>query len=236
VKIIGRSDAGKVRPNNEDCWRHDAQLGLAVLADGMGGLNAGEVASAQAVDAIMQHLRSAPAIDPDGVRLAIEAANRHVFGLSQRDATLHNMGTTVVVWAATAADRFVLGHVGDSRAFRINHAGVEPLTRDHSVVQSMVDHGYITAEEARTAPNRNVITRAVGLAATVDVDVAEFARNPDDVFLLCSDGLSDMVAFEKLVELCRDVTPETMSELAGRLVQAANDAGGLDNITVVLLS
>lgn len=236
MKIIGRTDPGRVRENNEDCWQHDSAMGLAVLADGMGGLNAGEVASSQAVAAIMQHLRSATSIDPDSVRAAIAAANRHVFDLSQRDATLGSMGTTVVVWAQLTADRFVLGHVGDSRAFRINHAGLEPLTRDHSLVQTMLDRGYITADEARTAPNRNVITRAIGLESTVKADVAEFDRAVDDVFLLCSDGLSDMVEFEALSELCRGVTAESMTELAGRLVQAANDAGGIDNITVVLLS
>lgn len=236
VKIIGRTNPGKVRENNEDAWAHDADLGVAVLADGMGGLNAGEVASEKAVDAIMEHLQAAEKLDSDSIGAAMEAANRYVFNLSQRDATLRNMGTTVVVWAALGTDRCVLGHVGDSRAYRINRSGLEALTRDHSVVQTMLDQGFITAEEARTAPNRNVITRAVGLEATVKVEVVELPRGADDVFLLCSDGLSDMVEPEALSALCRGVTKDGLAELAERLVRAANDAGGADNITVVLLS
>jgi protein phosphatase len=129
-----------------------------------------------------------------------------------------------------------LGHVGDSRAYRISQAGLEPLTSDHSVVQTMVDQGYITPDEARTAPNRNVITRAIGLEAEVKVDVVELERSSDDVFLLCSDGLSDMVEFGALGELTRGAGSRELSELAEQLVQAANDAGGVDNITVVLVS
>jgi serine/threonine protein phosphatase PrpC len=236
VKIIGCSDPGKVRTNNEDAWAQDSALGIAVLADGMGGLNAGEVASRQATDAIMAHLRTADAPTCDDVVTAIQVANGHVFGLSQRDENLRNMGTTVVVWVALGPERYALGHVGDSRAYRINATGLEALTRDHSVVQTMVDKGFITAEQARSAPNRNVITRAVGLAAEVKVDVVELKRASDDVFLLCSDGLSDMVDDDQLGELCRGVTPDGLTELAERLVQAANNAGGVDNVTVVLLA
>jgi len=236
VKIIGRSDRGRVRQNNEDAWTHDSTLGVAVLADGMGGLNAGEVASEQALVAIMDHLRAADKLDSHCVEAAITTANRHVFDLSQGDAKLNNMGTTVVVWAALGDGRFALGHVGDSRAYRINRAGLEPLTRDHSVVQTMVEQGVITEAAARSAPNRNVITRAVGLAADVKVEVVELGRASDDVFLLCSDGLSDMLDLEALAELCRGATKDRLAELAERLVRAANDAGGIDNITVVLLS
>jgi serine/threonine protein phosphatase PrpC len=236
VKIIGRTDPGKVRKNNEDTWTHDSAMGVAVLADGMGGLNAGEVASEQAADAVMNHLRAAEALNCDSVRAAIAAANKHVFDLSQSDETLRNMGTTLVVWAALGADRFALGHVGDSRAYRINHEGLAPLTSDHSVVQTMVDEGFITPEEARTAPNRNVITRAIGLEAEVKIDVVELERSANDIFLLCSDGLSDMVEIDALTEMCRGASGEGLAELAGQLVRAANDAGGVDNITVVLVS
>ena len=235
MKIIGRTDPGIVRQSNEDAWAHDSALGVAVLADGMGGLNAGEVASQQAVSVTMEHLRKVGSVGLNGVVAAIEAANRHVFDLSQRDAELRNMGTTVVVCAALGPDRVVLGHVGDSRAYRINAAGLEVLTRDHSVVQNLVDEGVITEEQAHTAHNRNVITRAVGLEAEVAVDAVELARAPGDIFLLCSDGLSDMVAEEQLIELCRGVGTDGLPKFAERLVQAANDAGGADNITVVLL-
>jgi len=236
VKIIGCTDPGKVRKNNEDAWIHDPVLGIAVLADGMGGLNAGEVASQQAAEVILEFLRKAQSVDVESVAAAIEAANQHVFDLSQRDDELRNMGTTVVVWAALGRDRVAVGHVGDSRVYRIGTAALEPLTRDHSVVQTMLDQGYLSAEEARTAPNRNVITRGVGLEAEVKVDVAEVTRVPEDVFLLCSDGLSDMLEEAAIFELCRGVTGDGLAELGGRLVKAANDAGGADNITVVLVS
>ncbi|MCZ6711147.1 MAG: Stp1/IreP family PP2C-type Ser/Thr phosphatase [Gammaproteobacteria bacterium] len=236
MEIIGRSDTGRVRQNNEDAWTQDSDLGVAVLADGMGGLDAGEVASDQALVAIMDHLRAAGQLDSGCISAAINAANRRVYELAQGDARLNNMGTTVVLWAALGGDRFVLGHVGDSRAYRINQLGLERLTRDHSVVQTMVDDGVLTEAQAHTAPNRNVITRAIGLAVSVEVEVAEYARAADDVFLLCSDGLSDMLGLEELTELCRGATRGRLAELAERLVQAANDAGGSDNITVVLLS
>jgi serine/threonine protein phosphatase PrpC len=160
MKIIGRTGIGKLRSNNEDALAFDAKRGIAVLADGMGGINAGEIASRQSAQAILEHLQTLDYIDDVGVVAAVQTANRHVFALSWRDVEVRGMGTTVVVWARLDGARFALGHVGDSRAYRINRSGVERLTRDHSVVQNMVDQGFLAAEEARAAPNRNVITRA----------------------------------------------------------------------------
>jgi len=235
VKIIGRTHPGQVRPNNEDAFDYDVERGVAVLADGMGGLNAGEVASATAVAAILGELASAGATSPDTVSAAIVAANRHVYELAQKNRELRNMGTTVVVWAALGAERFVVGHVGDSRAYRLNEHGMQALTRDHSVVQAMVDQGLMSVEEARVATNRNVITRAVGLENKVHVDVEEISHTSGDSYLLCSDGLTDMLDDAEIEALWHRHRHASMEELAQHMVDAAVVAGGFDNVSVVLV-
>jgi protein phosphatase len=235
VKIIGRTHPGQVRPTNEDAFDFDSDLGVAVLADGMGGLNAGEVASATAVAAVLGELAAAPEVTPAAVASAIEIANQHVYELSQRNRELRDMGTTLVVWAALGAGRFAVGHVGDSRAYRLNGDGVQPLTRDHSVVQAMVDQGLMTADEARVATNRNVITRAVGLQADVHVDVEEISQQPGDCYLLCSDGLTDMLDDAQLQSYWQEHRHGPREVLAEHLVDAALIAGGYDNISVVVV-
>jgi len=235
VKIIGRTHPGQVRPNNEDAFDFDVERGVAVLADGMGGLNAGEVASATAVAAILGELAAAQAVTVDAVSAAIVAANQHVYELAQKNRELRNMGTTVVVWAALAGSRFVVGHVGDSRAYRLNEDGLVPLTRDHSVVQAMVDQGLMTTAEARVATNRNVITRAVGLDDNVHVDVEEIGHDAGDYYLLCSDGLTDMLDDGEIQDLWRRHGDGPMEALAEHMVDAAVVAGGYDNVSVVLV-
>ena len=235
MKIIGRTHPGQVRPNNEDAFDFDVERGVAVLADGMGGLNAGEVASATAVAAILGELAAAGTTSADTLAAAIVTANQHVYELAQNNRELRNMGTTVVVWAALAADRFAVAHVGDSRAYRLNEHGVAPLTRDHSVVQSMVDQGLMTVQEARVATNRNVITRAVGLENKVYVDVEEIGHVPGDCYLLCSDGLTDMLEDAEIEALWRQHRHAPMEELAEHMVDAAVVAGGYDNVSVVLV-
>ena len=235
MKIIGRTHPGQVRPNNEDALDFDVQRGVAVLADGMGGLNAGEVASATAVAAIIGELAAASELTTEAVSAAIDVANQVVYELSRNNRELRNMGTTVVVWARLADDRFAVAHVGDSRLYRLNDHGVRPLTSDHSVVQAMVDQGLMSAEEARVATNRNIITRAVGLDATVHVDVAEVAHHDGDCYLLCSDGLTDMLDDAELDELWQKHRKGSREELAEHLVDAAVVAGGFDNISVVLV-
>ncbi len=234
MRIIGRTDRGRVRSSNQDAWACDTGLGVAVLADGMGGLSGGDAASAAAVECVMRYLAGAACIDADSVREAIAAANGRVLELSREQAD-GDMGTTVVVWAWQAPGRFVLGHVGDSRAFRLSGAVIEPLTRDHSVVQAMVDDGRLSEEEAWSAPERNLITRAVGLEADVRADVVELEHETEDAFLLCSDGLTDLLAQDELAKICDGHRGGAMGDLPDRLVDAANAAGGYDNITVVLV-
>lgn len=235
VKIIGRTHPGQVRPNNEDAIDFDAAMGVAVLADGMGGLNAGEVASASAVAAVLETLAGAAERTTEHVREAIAAANRHVYDLSRQQRELRNMGTTLVVLAAVGARRLAVAHVGDSRAYRLTHTGLQPLTKDHSVVQAMVDQGLMTADEARVATNRNIITRAVGLEPEVLVDVEEFAHDAEATYLLCSDGLTDMVDDAKLEALWLEHQSASLEHVAERFVDAAVHAGGFDNVSVVLM-
>lgn len=234
MRIIGRTDRGLVRSSNQDAWACDAEAGIAVLADGMGGLTGGELASMAAVESILAHLTSVSRVDVESVSAAIAVANDRVFELS-RELADGDMGTTVVVWARQAPDRYVLGHVGDSRAFRLAGAVLEPLTRDHSVVQALMDEGALSEEQAQSAPERHLITRAVGLEADVRSDVVELELTAGDAFLLCSDGLTDMLPRQALADICDNRERHPIRELPDRLVDAANAAGGFDNITVVLV-
>lgn len=239
VEIVARSHAGRVRPNNEDAVGFVADAGIAVLADGMGGLKAGEVASQQAVDLMLQGLSA-------GLPMAQAAmdANRAIYELSRNDPELEGMGTTLVA-VRFSGDGLWLANVGDSRIYRYRARGLVQLTKDHSVVQQLVDSGVLSAAEARVAPNRNIITRALGIDGSVDVDVLSDAIAQDDLYMLCSDGVTDMLAPEDLTALF-DTYQEQLSRrpagvrlfcanLVDAIVQAANDAGGVDNISVVLV-
>ena len=187
LRIAARSDQGKIRDNNEDCLAFDARLGIAVLADGMGGPNAGEVASAAAIEAEMQHvaehtdrLRSdAPAT----LREALTLANRRVHALAQSHREYDGMGTTLVTGVLHAGS-FVAAHVGDSRAYRFRQGELARLTADHSLVQQLVAQGILSTAEARFAPNRNIVTRAIGIEVDVECDLTEVdARDGDRVGL-----------------------------------------------------
>ncbi|MCZ6642177.1 MAG: protein phosphatase 2C domain-containing protein [Gammaproteobacteria bacterium] len=236
MKFIGRTDVGRVRTINEDTLACDAQFGFAVLADGMGGLLAGEVASQAAVGAVCEALK-VHTIDTRIVTDCIDLANSRVRVLADDRKSLGNMGTTLVLWAFSGSGRCIVGHVGDSRAYRYRDHELLRLTSDHSVVQGMVDEGLMTPEQAQVAPNRNVITRAVGLESTVVSEVVELDFEPGDRFLLCSDGLSDMLPLADLeailnkAEWIADKAPGAADEL----ITAANQAGGTDNISLVLI-
>jgi protein phosphatase len=244
MRIAARSDLGKVRDNNEDCLAYDARLGIVVLADGMGGLRAGEVASATAVEAVMEHLsdhagRAADDGIPDDLaatlREALELANRRVYALSDARDEYAGMGTTLVVGVLRDA-RFVAAHVGDSRAYRFRGGELARLTADHSLVQLLVEQGILSPAEARRSPNRNIVTRAVGIEADVEVDVTEIDAHPGDVFLLCSDGLTDMIDDATIARFCTELgRDDELAGLVDRLVDAALANGGLDNISVVAL-
>jgi len=232
LRIVARSDPGRVRTNNEDCVDYDASLGIAVLADGMGGQNAGEVASRVAVSALMRDLRAgAP---PDGAALAqaFELANREVRALASLRREYDGMGTTMVAVVVTGAEA-VVAHAGDSRAYAFGAGGLRRLTRDHSLVGYLVESGVLTEEQARRAPNRHIVTRAVGMLESVPCDVTTTAFEADDLLLLCSDGLTDMIDDHAIATLCARIGDP--AELADALIEAALAYGGLDNVSVIAI-
>jgi protein phosphatase len=237
MDIVAESDVGKVRRNNEDALAYDAARGIAVLADGMGGLDAGEVASRIAVDRIMDLLGkglATRAADPESLIIgAVQAANLDVCTRGRENQV--DMGTTVVAWLLTAEGQCFIAHVGDSRAYRLRQGTLKRLTSDHSMVQKMIDDGILAEAEALTAPNRNVITRALGLDVKVEVDVRSWVHLPGDVYLLCSDGLTDLIPEPEISQTLAELAGD-LGAAANALVVRANEAGGHDNISVLLIS
>ena len=227
-QATGVSDAGRKRRRNEDAYVVDPPL--FAVADGMGGARAGEVA-AQLAAAV---LRESPGDDGDPeqrVVALIQEANRQIYERARTDAEASGMGTTITA-AMLGQDQVAIGHVGDSRAYRIRNGELEQLTEDHSLVADLMRSGRLTPEEAETHPQRSVITRALGTDPEVDVDTLAVAAQPGDVFLLCSDGLTTMIGDEEILQALRD--SDTLEQAARTLVKAANRRGGDDNITVVL--
>lgn len=235
LTMSGVTDTGRVREHNEDTIRWDAAGGWAILADGMGGHLAGEVASALASETIARHLAEVRNSDAERVKAALHdavmAANRVIHTQAQTDVRCHSMGTTVVA-ALVHDDLLSSAHVGDSRLYRYNDQGLELLSRDHSLVQELVDEGFISQEEAASSVHRNVITRALGLQETVAVDLLQVETAPGDLFILCSDGLSDMIPHGELEQYLKDGNLDSM---ALTLVAEANARGGEDNISVILI-
>lgn len=233
MRVMGLTDPGQVREKNEDVFAHDVERGLVVLADGMGGMNAGEVAARLAVDTLMDDLKETPEPCAAAFETAFAAANAMVYEKSVAQAEYLGMGTTLVAIWLDGASGFI-GNVGDSRLYRLRAGRLTQLTTDHSVVQQMVDEGLLTAEEARHAPNRNIITRAIGVEPAVDVDVVSCESTAADLLLLCSDGLSDLVDDDSIRDEMVNARDD-LRQAARGLIARANDAGGTDNITVVLL-
>lgn len=246
VAFAALSDRGQLRENNEDAVRVQPDAALAVLADGMGGYSAGEVASGMAIALIGAEMARwtgrpgahGPAPDDAALLAAVRAvaqavdnANLTIWSAAQVNAEYHQMGTTVVV-AQFLPERLVLAHVGDSRAYRLRGPEFRQLTRDHSLLQEQLDAGLISAEEAALSPQRNLLTRALGVMATVEVEVHVHAVAPGDLYLLCSDGLTDMLDDADLAELL--AAPGSLEQKATALVAAANAQGGRDNISVIL--
>lgn len=239
MRMVARTDQGKVRENNEDCFALNPDRGIAVLADGMGGLKAGEVASEEAVRLTMQGLeraldRSGGTLAHDALRDVIAEANRVVHALADSRYDYQGMGTTLVC-AVVMGDRAIVAHVGDSRAYRYDGGGLVRLTADHSLVQQLVDEGVLTDEEALRAPNRNIVTRAVGIESEVAVDVRDVNVASGDLLLLCTDGLTDLVDDRELGRLCAGFG-EQLDELVDELIAAALSRGGVDNISVVAIT
>ncbi len=246
IKFAEITDVGKVREHNEDAIGSDADMGLMVLADGMGGYNAGEVASGIAVQTITELAAEGATREERNVRDsetgfmrqtivlrdAISRANKIIYQTAQSQTHCEGMGTTLV--AALFYDNTVsIAHVGDSRAYRLRNEQFEQLTLDHSLLQELVDRGFYSEEEAQRSTNRNYVTRALGVEPAVEVEVQEFDVLPDDIYLLCSDGLPDMVEDED-IHLTISTFNASLDVVGQQLVNLANEHGGRDNVSVML--
>ena len=247
LQTASLTDPGRVRDHNEDCIESRPEIGLYVLADGMGGYNAGEVASGMATSLIADGLqeawnpREAARLGRDQakarteqlLREQIQRSNGAIFTTSQNNPECAGMGTTLVM--GLFYDNFVtVAHIGDSRLYRLRGDKMEQITRDHSLLQEQLDSGLITPEEAKLSQNKNLVTRALGIDPTVEPEIHVHEAQQDDIYLLCSDGLSDMVEDEE-IRLTLITLKSNPSLTVQQLVQAANDNGGRDNISAMLI-
>lgn len=242
MRITGKSDIGKVRSANQDDYRYgrlgDGSVGYAIVCDGMGGHKAGHVASELACLEIETRLKKEYSSDmpSSAVRSmimgAVAGANEVIYERSSRDPMYEGMGTTVVV-ALLAHSVLHIAHVGDSRAYIINSHEFAQLTRDHSMVQELVEAGKITDEDAKHHPQKNLITRAVGVRDKIQVDYLETVLNPQDRILICTDGLTNACEEEKIHQT---VMESPYDDAPKQLIDLANEGGGPDNITVVLIT
>ena len=247
LDIANISDTGRRRPHNEDSTLSDLEQGLVVLADGMGGYKAGEVASAIAVTSshtdILSGLKkikpgqtdkvSGLHAESDVVKNAIINANSNIYNSAEADPECQGMGTTIVV-ALFHSGLVTIAHVGDSRLYRKRANNFEQITKDHSLIQELIDRGLYTSEEAHAKTPKNLVTRALGIEAKVEVDVMEVEVEAGDIFLLCSDGLNDMVDDEE-IHLTLSKYSVNLAEAGQALVDLANAKGGKDNISVILI-
>lgn len=239
--FCAKTDPGRARDNNEDSVVYDEASLTAVLADGMGGYNAGEIASGMATAFIKSELsrwltEAGTGVKAKEVRRAMEIcvdnANRSIFNSANSNANYAGMGTTLVV-GVFRDDKLVLGHIGDSRCYRLRAGLLEQVTKDHSLLQEQMDAGLITAEQAATSSIKNLVTRALGVDESVLLEVNEHQVQVGDLYLMCSDGLSDMVDDELIAKI---VTSDlALEQKATQLIDQANENGGRDNISVLLV-
>ena len=238
MKISAKTDVGKVRSSNQDSYAAGdltSEVSWAVVCDGMGGANGGNVASEAAVRVISDKLKSGYHIGMNDNSIkhllvsAVEAANITLYTMARGKEELQGMGTTVVI-AVRNSDTLYLANVGDSRIYVVSDSGIVQITTDHSVVQLMIDKGEISPEEAKDHPKKNVITRALGVDPEVRIDYSQEQLNDGDIVLLCTDGLTNYVDDEDIFEVCKN---EDRYNIADKLVDLANENGGGDNITVV---
>ncbi|MBR7092362.1 MAG: Stp1/IreP family PP2C-type Ser/Thr phosphatase [Clostridia bacterium] len=241
MNIFGRTDTGRVRPNNQDafvCGQLSDTVRFAVVCDGMGGANGGNVASALAVRVISGRLVEGfrPGMEDSSLLNLLEAtmaaANIEIYDAAQNDAALQGMGTTAVVAVADDAHA-VITHAGDSRAYLYTGGVLQQLTRDDSIVQEMVDKGQLTEEEARSHPRKNFITKALGVTDDIQAGYLIQPLRKGDGLLLCTDGLTNMLGAQDIQEILTDNQPDYVPD---KLIAAANRNGGGDNITVVYLT
>jgi PPM family protein phosphatase len=248
LQIVSLTDPGRVRTHNEDCVEARPDQGILVLADGMGGYNAGEVASGMATSLIAAGLAGvwtkeklapldrmqASALSQRLMQHQVTLANTAIYEAAQRDPQCAGMGTTLV--ACIFYDNFVtVGHIGDSRLYRLRNDVLEQVTRDHSLLQEQIDSGLISKEDARLSHNKNLVTRALGIDPEVEAEIHTYDVQEGDLFLLSSDGLNDMIEDEE-IQMTLIALRSNLDLTAQQLVQASNDAGGRDNISVMLVN
>ncbi|MFN7130504.1 MAG: Stp1/IreP family PP2C-type Ser/Thr phosphatase [Myxococcales bacterium] len=244
ISFSGLSDTGRKRDHNEDSFLIDEELSLFVVADGMGGHAGGGTASRMAVetiDAEIRKLRTGPERPfdrkyalgdspiPEILRFAVESACRNIYKTAQTDPRLSGMGTTTIALLVHHGDAF-FAHVGDSRAYLVRGDLVQQISEDHSLVNEQIKAGMITAEEARHSRYKNIITRSVGFEREVQVDVMGLVCEPGDTFVLCSDGMSNLVEDREILEIVRASSVQAIPQ---KLIDLANERGGDDNITVI---
>lgn len=241
MKIVSKTDVGKVRQSNQDSYAAGELLGdvaWAVVCDGMGGANGGNIASATAVKLISESITSSfrEGMSSNSIRTmlqsAVYAANVSIFDMAKSVESLSGMGTTVV--AAVISGKVAhIAHAGDSRAYHISGDTITQITRDHSIVQSMVESGQLTLDEAKYHPRKNVITRALGVDEIIEIDYNETMMGADDSILICTDGLTNYLEADDIIQVVKNYNFYEYPEI---LTKLANDNGGGDNITVVVLS
>jgi len=239
--IASKTDTGLVRSNNQDSFatgEFSKNSAWAVVCDGMGGTNGGNIASAMAVKFISEtilnsiHFGNTSGSMKNILKSAIYNANIAVFDKARENSELSGMGTTVVSVIINNGTAYI-AHAGDSRAYLINDDGITQITRDHSIVQTMIENGQLTSEEARFHPSKNVITRALGIGDMINTEFTEVQLAPKDKLLLCTDGLTNYVQVGKIKDI---ITNTHFSDIPFTLISAANNAGGGDNVTAVILS
>ncbi|MEK7362009.1 MAG: Stp1/IreP family PP2C-type Ser/Thr phosphatase [Pseudomonadota bacterium] len=247
LEIVSHTDPGMVRSHNEDSVASVAEKGLVVLADGMGGYNAGEVASGMATTVLTTELRQlleehAPhAVDPQSGKKAaqkmlqeqVAKANTSIYQAAQSQPQYAGMGTTLVV-VLFYDNKMMAAHIGDSRLYRMRGDEFSQVTKDHSLLQEQIDAGMLTKEQAKHSSNKNLVTRALGIDPAVEPEIHEYDTLPGDIYLLCSDGLSDMVSDDD-IGMALQALGANLELAAQQLVQMANDNGGRDNVSVILI-
>ena len=241
MRIVAKTDKGIVRDSNQDAYavgEFSDEVVWSVVCDGMGGVAGGNIASVLAVKVISDKINASyrDKMRDSSIRnmldSALTAANIEVYDFAETRPDLKGMGTTVVC-AIVRDNQAYIAHAGDSRAYVINKGNIHQVTTDHSMVQDLLDRGKITNEEAEHHPNKNIITRAVGVDKSINIDFSQIDLNEDDVLLLCTDGLSNYVSNDEMIEIMSD---GKQYAFADRLVNRANKNGGGDNITVVIIS
>ena len=239
MQFYSITDRGKIRTHNEDCCfsKQTEDFTILILADGMGGHKGGEIASSTAIEKASSYLEEnlqkklIPAQIYSALSEAVKRANEAVYSVSEKEADLSGMGTTLDICIVTG-DCAYIAHIGDSRVYKIApQKKITPLTKDHSLIEYMIETGTITREEAANHPQKHIITRALGTEKNAEADIFQTKLKKNDILLLCSDGLTNMLSDEEILYEIGKSSPE---EGAQRLVKLANDAGGTDNITVIV--